>query len=81
MGDAAAPAVFFIGFVKAHEQQRQERHVIAQAQPTELAVGLPDAAADAAVDRLVAVFLLLAELFQRCNDKSKHMRHLHSMES
>ena len=81
MGDAAAPAVFFIGFVKAHEQQSQKRHVIAQAQSAELSVRFPDGTADAAVDRLIAVFLFLAELFQRGNHESKHLRHLHSLES
>ena len=76
MGDAPAGAGDFFGFIKARQQQGQKDHVIAEAQAAELAVGIANGPADAAVHCLIAVFLFLAELLQRGNDKSKHGMHL-----
>ena len=72
MGDAATLTGGFLRFIEAHKQQGEKRHVIAQRQTAELTIHFPDGAADAAVDRLIAVFLLLAQLLQRGGDKSKH---------
>ena len=53
----------FLRLVKAHKQQGKKRHVIAEAQGGKLGRLLPDAAANAAVDRAVAVTLRLGQLF------------------
>ena len=64
------------GLVKAHQQQRQKRHIIAQGKPSGLGGTLPDLPADAAVNTAVAVLLLLIQFLQIRRYKSEHRPHL-----
>ena len=58
--------------VEAHEQQRQKGHIIAQSQPSQLSGLLPDPPTDAAINRTVALLLLLRQLPKACRYITKH---------
>ena len=57
MGSAAQRAPLLMRLIQTHEQQGEERHVVAEAQAGGLGGAGLDLAADTAVDAAVAIFL------------------------